>query len=623
LAFPDEEVPVFTGALVSLLLEGITDAPEMLSAQDIHRALTARLSAADLPVPMLSAEGDAATSPLLPNNVTPRLPAVSSDLLGPDDDRAQILYVDDEEHWRETFYGEVTAAGHEVSLASDPDDARLLVESNHFDIIVVDLFLVDDDPATELIAYLSRHANDATCLLVTRKSKGSPTNWESLASVFQYPSPLQGLLFKETYIDFVLDLADTVRSRRRAVLEHITGLDSVVPLVVGRIVKRDPQKAEISRMLELQVRACIEALVRRWFAPGNDATDYVRAMAIQPFGSGRSSCTVLAMVPDIRGVEPAEVSPLLMKLGPSEEIREEANRFNKYVQIGVPLELRTDRVNYKSRGHVGGVLYSLLGSHTEGATELRSQPQDVIRRALETVLGSEGKRWLASSATGEGVRLLTYFADHGFPTTRFRDVLEQMRSGLEKAGSEWPDRLENLLEHHAYQRAQHATLVHGDMHLENIVQYGHDRYALIDYRNVGIGPRMLDFTTMEISCWLLCETPEDSRSGLLSALLEAMRTRPLRDDVAPWCSGPRELALLCRELAVKNFIPKAPDGAELPAAEQEVHRQALQAEYGCVLWLSAVRRFEFKSTATSRVERRAMRVVPTALALTAQEMVET
>ena len=77
----------------------------------------------------------------------------------------------------------------------------------------------------------------------------------------------------------------------------------------------------------------------------------------------------------------------------------------------------------------------------------------------------------------------------------------------------------------------------------------------------------------------------------------------LETEVSPWLRHAWALARHCRQLARQNC------------------EKLTSSEYGCLLWLSSVRRSEFKSTATTAAEKRTMRVLPIALALSAQALV--
>jgi hypothetical protein len=118
----------------------------------------------------------------------------------------------------------------------------------------------------------------------------------------------------------------------------------------------------------------------------------------------------------------------------------------------------------------------------------------------------------------------------------------------------------------------------------------------------------MDFVTLEIACWLLAKAPEAPPSQLMTQAYHAVAGGglwhdPAKVDVVPWLRDSLQLARHCRDLARQNF----PD--------------ITAAEYGCILWMSAVRRFEFQSTATTAAEKRTLKMLPVALTLAAQEMV--
>ena len=155
-------------------------------------------------------------------------------------------------------------------------------------------------------------------------------------------------------------------------------------------------------------------------------------------------------------------------------------------------------------------------------------------------------------------------------------------------------------------RQHAATLVHGDLNLGNLLRSGPKRFALIDYRTVGVGPRLVDFATLEVGCWMLAPAPDESRRKLFAdarqAVAEEFDDERSESDIPSWIGPYWSLAMRCRRLALENFPDASP------------------AEYASLLWLAAVRRSEFKSSAPSAQERRTLRVLSPALALAAKAM---
>jgi CheY-like chemotaxis protein len=612
LAPVDQDLTAFTRSLLDALQEGRPQAGRRLSMEQIYKRTKAIAQERGIPSPYLLAHGLAASVPLLANTgSTANETSAKLKELTKYDNRAEILFVDDDKKMREAFKRDLEDAGHKVTTVETPDEVRQLVELRHYDIIVVDLFLVGDTPAAELITYLSRVAGESMILVTSREAMGQQEeSWTSLSSVFDYPHRVAAFVFKSALMGMVTEIANRIRKRREAILSRVEGLEQWIPFVSGRLTRRGAVAEALSADLENQTRKCVEQLVARWFGPKSTMIDYIHSLDIEPIDSGRSSCAVFALTPRVQGINPVSVNPLLLKIGPRDDIREEVDRYDKYVQIGVPLGLRTDQVAVAEVGSVGAVIYSFLGATAGSIVEVGELDVDGIEDCLTRIFDPAKKRWYASVSANNGIRLLDFFKERKYDVGRFIRVARTMAESLRSMNLDIGAIDVNLASNEPCMvMNQPATLVHGDLHLGNLLKYDEGRYAMIDYRNVGIGPRLMDFVTLEISCWLLAPAPELPKSELMKQAFTPIAGGGLwleqkLDGVPTWLHGPLRLAALCRRLAGANFP------------------NITSVEYGSLLWLSAVRRFEFRSTATTAQERRTMRVVPIALALAAQDLIQ-
>lgn len=611
-ALPDQQLTAFAGLLVNALTNGDSGGADYLTVSSLYTSVKAAAVGRGYPSPFLFAQGLTAEARLLPNPKRngAAAPVRQVDSTNPVEDRAEILYVDDDVKMLAIFKNELERAGHAVTIVETPDAARQYVERKYYDIIVVDLFLFGDLPASELIAYLSKAAQESTIIVVSRESKGrQPESWTTLSGVFHYPHRVSAFVFKSSYLRTVTMIANQISKQRKLVLSHIHGLGQWAPLVSGRLVRRRRIADELSSAAEVQARICVERLVARWFGKRSDATDYIHSMEMEPVDSGRSACSVFTLTPRMRGIVPTTVNPLILKIGPRADIREEVERYEKFVQIGVPLELRTDKIAFAEVADVGAVLYSFLGEASGTIHEVGQLGTAEIADCIASIFDPSRKRWYASVGVGDGIRLLEYFETRKYNAEKFNSVALVMSESLAKLNIS-AGRIDQYFSEnpHVLGDTQVATLVHGDLHLGNILKYGDGRYAMIDYQTVGVGPRLMDFISLEIACWLRAAAPEQMRSNLMTEAVHAVGGGGLwhslePHEVAPWLRDSMALARHCRALACSNF----PD--------------MTATEYGSLLWLGAVRRSELREAATAQ-ERRTLKVVPTALALAAQKLVE-
>jgi len=612
-----DSLTAFTGSLAEVLMRGLPDRGPRLSMRSIFSHLRASAEPLEIPQPWLVSTGTAAET------ITFRNAATGGDDAGTEfgervaafEHRTEILYVDDQEALRVRFRAELERAGHRVTLADGPDEAQQALTAGHFDIVVIDLLLVDDVPATEFIQAATRVAADSMLFLVSRRTKGSEDLWDRLDGIFAYPSRISAFLWKPDYARIIAQHAKRIQAARRHTLSRVDGLDEAVALVAERMIKRDAKLGDHSERLQLEVRVCVERLVEKWFRVDDEEDVYIERFSLRVVDGGRSSSVVFLLLPTLRGIEPESVSPLILKLGPRSELDEEVRRYDHYVQVGVPLDVRTDKIGSALVGGVGGIIYSFRGADDNSIREVAQLAPAEIEECLEALFGrGSRKRWYGSRGTGKGIPPLDHFKGLNFAAERFSTALRSLNASLQNSLSSLPKdsqlRGEAIAGAFESMTSSHqATLVHGDLTLENVIQINDSRFAIIDYRTVGLGPRLVDFATLEVSCWLLSRAPGSSRA---ERFLEARQAVPgrLRDDgdgsgVAEWLRSSWQLARRCRQLAAEN------------------HKDATDEEYGSLLWLAAVRCSEFRSRAVTTDERNAQRALLPAIALAAQAMINT
>lgn len=615
-AAPGVPLTAFTGALAELLTRGLPDHGPRLSVRSIFSELLSSADSQSIPRPWLVSTGTAAGAITFRNAASNgQTGAAYAERVEAFEHRAEILYVDDEAQPREDFRAELEHAGHRVTLAGDPVEGQQALEAGYFDLVVIDLLLRDDVPETEFIELCTQNAPDSLLFLVSRRTKSSRDNWELLETILPYPSRISAFLWKPLCVGAIAQHATRIRDARSATLAHMHGLEESVALVTERMIARNDSLGGQSERLGLEIRVCVERLVRRWFpaAGGGDSEHvYIESMAMRPVDGGRSASVVFILVPTLRGIDPESVTPLVLKLGPAQDIRAEVERYERFVEVGVPLDSRTDKIADASIGSVAGVIYSFRGAEDNSIRDVAELEPQKIELCLDVLFGKlSRKRWYASRGTGDGIAPLAHFARLGYSEKRFRDAYRQLEQSLEKTISELPpkdaarrERLDPIFE--GLLRSHAATLVHGELTLDNILQINDSRFAIVDYRTVGLGPRLVDFATLEISCWMLARGAHMSRGErFLDARTAVPRTLREQDGgtVAQWLQPSRRLALKCRELAVEN------------------HGDATDREYGSLLWLAAVRLSDLRPRAISSGERNTHRSVLPAIALAAQVMV--
>ena len=619
LARANEPLTAFTGSLTELLVSGLPQQGPELTVRSIYSHLRAAAEGSKSPQPWLVSTGSSAETITFRNVASPAggdaADVPYGELVEAFEHRTEILYVDDQQLPRERFRTELERAGHRVTIASDPDEGERALATGYFDIVVIDLLLDDDTPATDFIKICTDRAPESLIFLVSRLTRSSTENWKRLDTILAYKSRISAFLWKPECVQAIEEHANRLRDSRRHVLGHIGGLDESVALVAERLIARDSNLEAEAERLRLEVRACVERLVEKWFPMDNSAPVYIESMKMGRVDGGRSSSLVFTLVPTLRGIEAESVTPLIVKLGPAKEITREVVHYDRYVEVGVPLDFRTDKLADAIVGKVGGIVYSFRGADDNAIHDVAGLPTDEIDRCLERLFGKDSpKRWHASKGTGDGVTPIAHFERLGYPLKRFEKAFDELDSSLKKLATDLPSdaaiEATGLRAVFEDQMLSHdATLVHGDLTLDNIVQISDGRFAIIDYSTVGLGPRLIDFATLEISCWLLARGPNMTRQDRFLDALGAVprRLRATDEDAnleaADWLGESFRLARKCREIALVS------------------HSDATGEEYGALLWLAAVRLSEFRSRRLTTGERNTHRALLPAVALAAQVMI--
>jgi CheY-like chemotaxis protein len=212
----------------------------------------------------------------------------------------------------------------------------------------------------------------------------------------------------------------------------------------------------------------------------------------------------------------------VVKIGPRPEIASEVERYNKVVRYGVALDYRVEMLGACLGDALGAVCYSFAGGRTSTLSSLDDLlgPDDM--RLWEDIFSRmftpSASNWY--SVRGEIPSLKEYFVEelrisptrslnqlsrwleslvHGVPSLRLSrrtGRASELQSG--DLVLELPDRA--ILGRAELVRAVPGCLIHGDLHGGNVLvdaERTPPACKFIDYRNSGLGPRLLDFVALQ------------------------------------------------------------------------------------------------------------------------------
>lgn len=245
----------------------------------------------------------------------------------PPEPRVSVLYVDDERVRRAAFVDSLSAIDRVVvESVETSDEARQKLVSRYYDLVLVDLFLSGDVPATDLLDIIATEAPQARTVLVTRLGKGTEDAWSKLNSIFKYPTPVRALVFKNQnrHIDFAEEVLQDLLADRCDVLDLVAGASDAAAQVATRAAASDRDATEspsdARAPLELEALALIHEVLKPWLSPGVGPS-YVTSFTMSPFGAGRSSCAVFLVEPTLEQFVDSPVSQLVMRSAPAPRSR--------------------------------------------------------------------------------------------------------------------------------------------------------------------------------------------------------------------------------------------------------------------------------------------------------------
>lgn len=603
---PDAEYTSFTEKLIWVLSNGYPSKDdEWLTLSDVATLVRDAVTDEGRPQPRFSAPDGVELHPVFrnasfrPSRVRPR--ETDNSTFSP---ALTVLVVDDEpidlggyrEALRDTFGSDVL-----VRTAQTPDEATAMVRLDHIDVAIVDLFLGEADSG-ELLRLLTRRSPNCSTLVVSAPTSTTQQEVPSrLADIFTHPPLATSFLLKGTEKDRIRLLVRTRLKTRARILERMSGAADLASAVVQRIRRRVPSLAAVEDVsLSNEVVACLAELFAPWLS--GDGDSMIDRVGLTPLDEGRSSCVVYRVDPSFSSTLGPAAAPLVVKIGPRREIGQELKRFHEYVQLGIPQSRRTDLVSSWLGCNVGGVVYSLLGDqHSAESYTMKVGVNGDRAEVLKNLFDPDQKSWY--NATGERVQLYQYYEQFGFTRERRADAISALVSSYEKIERSGGGSLGDLTKPHpdwlampTLNRSWPTTLVHGDMHLGNVVTYNEGRsVALIDYRNVGMGPRCLDFVTAELGLVLDAVPPPGPQVPLVAAVSELYQAiehpSALAIEVPEWLRNAHRDVQIVRSLLRENFKTVTAD------------------EFYACLFVAALRRSMFKGAAVNDAEKRAHRLI--------------
>jgi CheY-like chemotaxis protein len=442
----------------------------------------------------------------------------------------RVLAVDDEESVLTEIDRQLRPFEIEVLPASRAREAQRILDDTYIDAAIVDIRLHGQDAGIEVLNVMTERAPAAVAVIATRYT-------DRFGPFVGMSEPRLAKIVHKGARDTPRDWAaaalkgayDAWRSSRI----DIDNLELAVDLLRDR-AKRIPGLREVDREVGVEV----DRLLRRLFGSvstgdfGDGTQIAVELLPIEREGLS-AAITVRADVKLGRDSadRPIPASPVILKIGPANDIRIETERYHRFVKYGVPLLHRVELLGTAIDQSLGAICYGVAAldaaSTPETLDEALASPDWAQRAsvAIYQLFETPSKSWY--SVTGEPIATINYVYDTwDTDLDSSRSALEETLQGIRKrlrkddalvADAPTEDDDGALAVGQAKLRlppisiwgtglfvtALPTRLVHGDMHGGNVMieatRDGHVRPRLIDYRSVGPGPRVTDFAVLDAS----------------------------------------------------------------------------------------------------------------------------
>jgi hypothetical protein len=219
--------------------------------------------------------------------------------------------------------------------------------------------------------------------------------------------------------------------------------------------------------------------------------------------------------------------PCIVKFGRRASIEEEVERYRQYVQMGVPSNFRVELLNVSLGDGVGGACYSYAGGAAAKIIEsldtiLRDRRTKLAREVIEALFNPDPKIRSWDAIRGPDMLIASFYRNSAANDLRTKAGAVHAFVKKAKVGSydaetrKWtvgsqtvrlpdPERMGD----DPWRTDTPTCLIHGDMHGGNLLvgDGTPDKVFMIDFADVGIGPRFADAAALASTVRL--ESPFD------------------------------------------------------------------------------------------------------------------
>lgn len=416
--------------------------------------------------------------------------------------------MEDRENWRQALASTLRGAGYDVQAASSIAEARELVNSDIYHLLVLDIRMNEADPnnvdGIDFLRELSGRGLGEAVEVVILSAYGTLQQMREAFSEHRVADFIpKDDFFPEAFISKVNSIfADKVRTNVDLTI-HWQRVGGPEGAVVGLVVA--DERIKDGGSLQKHIAAELDELLRRLF---HNAAEII----VKPLSSGKSGTGVLWVQPFyLSGGAPAKV----VKFGDYHEIHVEYDNFKSYVRpyLGGGRSAAIDDLRRTAR--LGGIIYSHLGTASErlepfSSYYYRSDISD-IRSTLDRLFFDTCGPWYANAGVLHPYDLTEHYRRRmGFTADNLdRALAGNLKSVVTKTvhgrrvlhfntlggARDFTDPITVLDSHHV--RSTYECITHGDLHSDNILVDADGQTWLIDFQGTGPGHILRDVAELD------------------------------------------------------------------------------------------------------------------------------
>jgi CheY-like chemotaxis protein len=421
------------------------------------------------------------------------------------DRRGRILILDDLEQWREQLVKALDDGGFSAVSVSSVTEALEHLKESFYHVLIVDIRMVDDDienkEGIDLLSELDKRGLSESTTVIIHSAYGTQERMRQAFRFYKVADFLSKDGFKnQVFLDNVQQVFTEKVNINLGLAVHWQQISGPERAVLNLEIAGT--RVQLGTPLQKQIAIELNDLLCRLFYQA-------KSLLVQPLTAGQSGTGVLRIRPFYTtGGGGHEV---VVKFGDFQKIKQESNNFERYVQPLLGGGRNTSILNMRRTPHLGGIIYSLLGSINDQLTDFGDfyHRADVsqITSALDWLFRETCGVWYANRGQLEPIDLT---ADYQQLLERPPEMLHQIVSEQLPAVKD-KQRLSfnhlrtkrtftnplQLIAGQSLVRSTYRCITHGDFNPHNLLVDSTGHMWMIDFQQTGQSHILRDVAVLD------------------------------------------------------------------------------------------------------------------------------